>query len=492
MGQLHDDTKLSAAELATDTPYYVVRLLSGARVMDKWTTEDVREIASGQDVYRLRESSYQKIRAVADEVATLMNVIGVYPPYSMEGFNAIHKQAAWVARSSMRVPPHKLRVVFAVPDEANGCVFYRELQPASWLERLGDQTPIHVDLSNYYKVGMGIADDFDAIVMSRPSNNMAKMARDFMACKKIVVYETDDLLSDMPDFNPAKMWINPNDWHTALIQRVHGRIVSTEQLAEALTIVEQTHVVHNGIDPNLWPMKVPEQPSGGSPVRVMWAGGSTHSGDLKLLVEPIRRIIKRYASKVVFIFIGYLPEEFQDRQSSQCVAAPWQRYIQYAPPCTIWQWPSYLAKAGCHIALAPLVKHPFNESKSELKALEAWALGIPIIGSKVAPYMRAVTDGVDGYVVSENDPTDHGGRLDSMQSGAPLTEWESRLETLIQSPEKRISMGTAGLAALQSKGYLMQNNVLCMERALLKICTGRVGRVECEDAITRRLAEIGG
>ena len=474
MGQLHDDTKLTAAELAEETPYYVVRLLAGARVMDKWTSEDVREIASGQDVYRLRESAYQAIRHVADEVNTLCGVTGIYQPFSVESINTIHKQAAWIAKSAMRVPPHTLRVVFAVPDEANGCVFYRELQPCNWLEKLGEQTPIHVDISNYWKIGMAIGDDFDAIVMSRPSNNIAKLARDFIACGKIVVYETDDLLTDMPDFNPAKMWINPNDWYTALIQKAQGRIVSTEQLGDALSVVDHTYVVHNGIDPALWPMKVPAQPAPGQPVRILWAGGSTHSGDLKLIVDPIRRLIKHYPSKVVFIFVGYMPDEFQDRQNSQCVAQAWQRWVQYAPPCTIWQWPSYLAKAGCHIALAPLVKHPFNESKSELKALEAWSLGIPIIASKVAPYIRAVSDGGDGYLVGDGP-----------------REWEARLETLILSPEKRIAMGTTGLLSLQAKGYLMDRCVLTMEKALLKICKGHVGRPECEAAIEKRLAEIG-
>jgi glycosyltransferase involved in cell wall biosynthesis len=475
MGQLHNDTNLTAAELVEEVPYYVVRLLAGARVLDKWTSEDVREIASGQDVYLLRESSYQKIRAVADEVATLIKLTGIYQPWNIESINRIHKQAAWVAKSSMRIPPHKLRVVFAVPDETNGCTFYREVQPQSWLEKLGDLTPIHSDLSNYYKIGMALGDNFDAIVMSRPSNNMAKLARDFIACGKIVIYETDDLLTDMPDFNPARMYINPSDWYTALIQRAHGRIVSTEQLAEALTVTANTYVVHNGIDPNVWPMRVPVQPESGKPVRIMWAGGCTHSGDLRIIVDPMRRIIKRYGSKVVFIFVGYLPEEFQDRTNSQCVAPAWQRHVQYAPPCTIWQWPGYLAKAGCHIALAPLVKHPFNESKSELKVLEAWALGMPIICSKVAPFLRAVTDGVDGYVVGDD-----------------VSEWEARLETLVLSPQKRLQMGMAGLVSLKSKGYLMPDNVLNMELALLKICRGNVGRPECEEAMAKRLQEIGG
>jgi glycosyltransferase involved in cell wall biosynthesis len=453
-------------------PSYVTRLMAGARIMDEWVKDDVREIVSDGSVYQLRQYSFDIIMRIKNEVSRLVAVQGIYPPYSAENILEIIKQAQWVARTELSISPDKLRVLFPY-DNDNGCTFYRVLQPSHWLEKT-TKSPIHVEVTTYLKLGLALGGDFDAVITPRPSNNMSQLMRDIIACGKVVIYETDDLLTDIPDFNPARMLINANEWHYALIQRAHGRIVSTEQLGDALKIMDNTHVVHNGIDPTRWRMTPPIQPGPEQPVRILWAGGNTHSGDLKMLVDPIRRLIKRYGSRVLFVFVGYMPEEFQDRNNQHVVAQAWQRYVQYAPPVRIWEWPQYLAKAGGHIAIAPLVKHPFNESKSEIKVLEAWALGLPMVASNVAPYKRAITHGIDGFLCGDS-----------------AIEWESKLSDLILSPERRAAVGAAGLASLQSKGYLMQDNILNMERAILKICKGKVNRPECELAMEKRLQEIG-
>jgi glycosyltransferase involved in cell wall biosynthesis len=475
MGQLVDDTKLTAGELTERVPEYVVRLICGATIKEQWVNDDLIELASDGSIYQLRKSTFELITRVKDEVVKLIAVQGLYPPFSAENIIQIGKHAQWVMRGTVKIAPHKLRVLFPY-DSDNGCTFYRILQPCHWLEKNSEKSPVHAEVTTYIKIGLALGEDFDAVVVPRPSNNISQMMRDIAACGKVVIYETDDLLTDIPDFNPAKMLINANEWHYALIQRSHGRIVSTEQLGEALQVVDNTHVVHNGIDPEMWRMSSPEQlpASPEHPVRILWAGGNTHAGDLKMVVDPIRRLIKQHGSKLQFVFVGYMPEEFQDRNSPHHVAQAWQRWVQYAPPVKIWSWPAYLAKANCHMAMAPLVKHPFNESKSEIKVLEAWALGIPIVCSNVAPYQRAITEGVDGYLVN-----------------GPI-EWEAKLTNLILNHNKRAEMGVAGLASLKAKGYLMPDNVLNMERALLKICKGRVGRPECEAAIAARLQEIGG
>jgi hypothetical protein len=474
MGQLNDDTKITTAALMDRIPEYVARILAGAQIKENWGGDDEVELISDESVFLMKKAAFDTVLRVKDEVAKICETAGIYPPYSAENIITIISRAAWVARAMVKIPPHKLRVMFPYFTD-DGCSFYRVLQPQKYLAMLGEQTPIHSELTEYFSIGAAKCDDFDVVVAHRPSNKIAQMLRDVISCGKVVVYESDDLLTDMPNFNPARMFINPDDWHYALIQKAHGRIVSTEQLAEALSVVDNTHVVHNGIDPTMWPLRLPQQPAQGQPVRILWAGGNTHSGDLKMITDPIRRLIKNYGTRCMFVFVGYLPEDFQDSRNNQFVNPAWQKWVQYHPPVSIWDWPGYLAKSGCHIAIAPLVKHPFNESKSELKALEAWALGLPIVCSNVAPYKRAVTDGVDGYLVSDNS-----------------AEWLARLETLILSAEKRVTMGAAGLQSLKSRGYLMPDCVLSFEKALLKICLGKIGRPQCEEAIAKRLAEIGG
>jgi hypothetical protein len=196
---------------------------------------------------------------------------------------------------------------------------------------------------------------------------------------------------------------------------------------------------------------------------------------LFLTEERFVAFTKKYKEHVEWCFVGALPDFLQDKQDKQKVAPAWRHHVAYALPVPIMRYPSYVAKSNCHIALAPLVQHPFNEAKSEIKVLEAWAMGLPIVCSKIAPYMRAVSDGVDGLLVT-----------DSKES------WENALTKLIEDPALRTSMGAAGLKALDTKGYLMPSVVRAYEKALLTICRGRVGRPEAEDAITKRLSEIGG
>ena len=74
-------------------------------------------------------------------------------------------------------------------------------------------------------------------------------------------------------------------------------------------------------------------------------------------------------------------------------------------------------------AIAPLADIPFNYSKSHLRALDAAALGIPVIAQDLPPYREFVVDGVTGYLVSTHD------------------EWRARLTELINDEQAREEMG---------------------------------------------------
>jgi hypothetical protein len=53
--------------------------------------------------------------------------------------------------------------------------------------------------------------------------------------------------------------------------------------------------------------------------------------------------------------------------------------------CAPWEYPSLFP--GIDIGLAPLTDNPFNECKSDTKALEYAAAGIPFVASEVGPYL---------------------------------------------------------------------------------------------------------
>jgi glycosyltransferase involved in cell wall biosynthesis len=86
------------------------------------------------------------------------------------------------------------------------------------------------------------------------------------------------------------------------------------------------------------------------------------------------------------------------------------------------------------IALAPLERNNiFCRAKSEIKFVEAGALGVPVIASRVDAYCDAITDGVNGYLASNE------------------TEWVAALRSLIQDRSLRLRMGQAALLTVRDR-----------------------------------------
>ncbi len=80
--------------------------------------------------------------------------------------------------------------------------------------------------------------------------------------------------------------------------------------------------------------------------------------------------------------------------------------------------------SGIDINLAPLViGDPFCESKSELKFVEAGALGIPTVASATRTFREAILDGTDGFVAMDT------------------AEWEERLLRLVDDEQLRKDIG---------------------------------------------------
>jgi glycosyltransferase involved in cell wall biosynthesis len=85
------------------------------------------------------------------------------------------------------------------------------------------------------------------------------------------------------------------------------------------------------------------------------------------------------------------------------------------------------------IGVCPLVDNQFNRGKSELKAMEFNAMGIPVIASAVAPYERYITRGCNGFLIDKNK----------------TKFWIRALKGLIEDTEFREVMGKAGLEVAQ-------------------------------------------
>jgi glycosyltransferase involved in cell wall biosynthesis len=84
------------------------------------------------------------------------------------------------------------------------------------------------------------------------------------------------------------------------------------------------------------------------------------------------------------------------------------------------------------IGIAPLMDNDFNRCKSGIKALQYWALGVPVVCTPLTPY-DIVTAGEDGL------------KADSAE------DWYRALKSLVDDAALRRKMGAKGRETLIAK-----------------------------------------
>lgn len=187
-----------------------------------------------------------------------------------------------------------------------------------------------------------------------------------------IVFELDDLMWAVPEKS-----VHRKDLPADLRERItHSLslcdrlIVTTEPLAEMLRdLAPEVRVVPNSIDTAIWGTLTPRRRKDPKP-RVGWAGGSSHTGDLEILLP----VIEALKDEVDWVFFGMFPagtrELIQEYHGGVSFA-------EYAPK---------LATLDLDLALAPLEENLFNECKSNLRLLEYGVLGYPVIATDLTPY----------------------------------------------------------------------------------------------------------
>jgi glycosyltransferase involved in cell wall biosynthesis len=238
-----------------------------------------------------------------------------------------------------------------------------------------------------------------------------------------IVYESDDLLFDVPAHHPA---------HEAYSDHLLGLlgailqadlvVVSTPLLAEAhLPFNPNTHVWLNHLNERLWSLRPPPPPavpaSADAPCVIGYMGGATHQPDLEMIAGLLARLLDRYAGRLRLHFWS-APPPASLRERSDVAHTPLDP-DDYARSAALFN------AQTCDIAVAPLVDTPLGRAKSHLKFLEYTALGAPGIYSRLPPYTGIVRHGENGLLAGDE------------------AEWERCLVELIESPERRHALALA-------------------------------------------------
>lgn len=299
------------------------------------------------------------------------------------------------------------RVVCLVPDITTGLFGFRIKTPLqNWARRYGGAVRFRV-------IGEQKAEDLlwgDVFVFERMAGaytlHLIKTLKDY---GKRVVFEIDDLLTELPDFLSHHRG-SPDMQRSLLDAITLADIVTTTtpRLAKRLS----------GINPNI--ICVPNCINTLPPERSCHQEGihpkSTlivASSDTVLvdsLIKPLRHIQLKYGDNVKLIVIGPIDRALE-RGGLKFERKPVLSYPEFS---------ELLQTLVNPIGLIPLDDSIFSSCKSPIKYIDYAAAQIPAICSNVPPYSDYVKPDVTGLLINQD-----------------AESWISAIETLIESTDMR-------------------------------------------------------
>jgi glycosyltransferase involved in cell wall biosynthesis len=229
---------------------------------------------------------------------------------------------------------------------------------------------------------------YDAVVLQQPRGAAwLKLIRRLQAAGVTVLFEIDD---DVHAVGKHAGHVYRAHYSKAALREMElnmracdGLIVSTEFLAQRYRALNgNVWVCRNGLDLGRYALTPPRD---GETVTIGWSGGTGHREAMLPWVNAVGRVMaERPNTRFVSVgeqFAGLLAPQFGDRRTT---SIPFSELDTY--PAAI---------ANFDIALAPAGATNFYRAKSDLRWLEASALGIVTIADPVV--YDEIEDGVTGF-----------------------------------------------------------------------------------------------
>ncbi|MDZ4152530.1 glycosyltransferase, partial [Methylicorpusculum sp.] len=191
------------------------------------------------------------------------------------------------------------------------------------------------------------------------------------------IYSQDDLVFALPGKHPLQSkW--PKDMRKRLRKLMENSdrlIVANEPLKEAYSRwIGDIKVVPNYLESNRWvDLPVTKKERTSNKLRVGWAGGAQHHGDLEFIIP----VVESLKDEVDWIFMGMCPDRLKPIIKEYHGGVPFDLY------------PQKLAELDLDLAIAPLEYNNFNMAKTNLRLLEYGVFGWPVVCSDILPYQNA-------------------------------------------------------------------------------------------------------
>lgn len=340
-----------------------------------------------------------------------------------------------IQRLRPAAPPDRPLKVFMWPADVNSGVWeYRIRMVRDELLRLGHEVQTSQTLGAWPR------EEADVVVgqrlcMTGPCAMWLMLSE--QPRRPALVYEVDDdLFSIDPRINPNGAAFKHANVRTNMIDAIKVAdlvTVSTAPLAEVLGRWNRNVVVL----PNCVPAATLTVPAplrrGRDDDRTIfgWQGSPTHADDWAVARSAVTELIgtdeRFYLRMLGTPYFDGLPKP-PDIAENRITWTPWTADLTQ----------HYKRVSRFDVSLAPLAPTTFNRSKSSLRVVESYALGVPVIASDVPAYRGWVRPGMDGYLVKN------------------AAQWREAMRFLMD-PDLRLDMGD--VARERAADWTIENNV---------------------------------
>lgn len=270
----------------------------------------------------------------------------------------------------------RLPIVAFLPAGLDACALYRMFQPHMHIEHSRFVFSYHkLPVEDFAEAGVAVVQR-----QCTQGNFMAFKAMKDMGMK--IVYDLDDNLWAVPATNPAAATFKAvREGLNFMAAQCDLITVSTRALKAAVS-TSMIHAGVRGLDIRVVPNMIdlhwfhqPLLPKDPARVTLGWAGSNTHAGDIGYAWDALPEVLER---------VPHLYMEFVGMGAPRAIAE--HPRVRQRPWVPVAEFPGRFSSWGWDICIAPLEENRFNRSKSNIKMLEAGAIGAVCLVSPVGPY----------------------------------------------------------------------------------------------------------
>ncbi len=287
------------------------------------------------------------------------------------------------------------------------------------------------------EIDISKVDQADLVIIQRDfprfTRGCAGIVQKARSQNKSIIYETDDLLIDLPEqhisYPDISLYLTPMLW---MVFEADLVTTSTSYLKDYLHPLQPNiRILPNYLHDKLWTLRPIPLPSEAEKVVVGYIGGDTHFHDIHSIAPTLIRLLERFPERMKLRFWGCKPPD----ELLNFPGVDWTplAILDYA------DFVSYFNNQTMDIAIAPLENTALNQAKSHLKFLEYSAIGAAGVYSHLQPYEKIIVQGENGYLASSPE------------------EWETHLASLIENPERRLAIARNAQATVRKEWLLSEH-----------------------------------